>query len=495
VSSIDIFVPVDGVCRMHALVAERLAGKGHDVALVGIDAPTTASTLDHILFLERKILGSCSDCLIARVDAPLQPARPDARLRIDMSGSGALAQAPLLRPGFVGCHSYVEAARLLMLGRLPDIEIILDDAHRIGFAAPMVESRLSIARGLNDVLARMVTLLVDTADRYLRDEFGSHDRAHTATTTVPPTSAQMISAYVLSTMPRQAAGAIRRMGFHVHNWRVSYRFNEGPKVAETGSLGGEPWLDLPDDGRRFYADPFPFEWQGRHFIFVEELPHGEDKAFISVAEVSGEGVVAPPRMVLQEPYHLSYPQVFSHAGEIWMLPEGGAGGNLVLYRAEAFPDRWVRHSVLIPGREMFDATILEHGGRLWLFASERDGYGSSSDMLVIYHAATLEGPWLPHVCNPVRIDRTAARPGGRFARVGNRTVLPLQDGTESYGSGLGLAELVRLDEKIVQLTQPVPLLTSADLPRPKVHTLNRSGDLEVIDRISPAPRAAFRRVV
>ncbi|HET7412403.1 MAG TPA: hypothetical protein VFJ18_07040, partial [Pararhizobium sp.] len=142
----------------------------------------------------------------------------------------------------------------------------------------------------------------------------------------------------------------------------------------------------------------------------------------------------------------------------------------------------------------FDATLLEHGGRLWLFATERDGYGSASDMLVVYHAPSLEGPWIPHPKNPVRIDRAAARSGGSFVRIGDRIVLPMQDGTEDYGGGLGLSDLVELDETTVRLTRPVPVLASARSPYPKIHTLNSSEHIEIIDCIDPVPRVAFRRV-
>ncbi|HET7413671.1 MAG TPA: hypothetical protein VFJ18_13520, partial [Pararhizobium sp.] len=477
-SAIDILVPAHDVRRVHCLVAKRLAEKGHDVVLAGVETPGMPAVLNHILSFERRILGVRLDSLLKRVeDVQLSPARLEAALRIDFSDAGPQTASPTLKPGFAGCASLAEAARQLMAGRLPDVEITLNGEKRIAHAAPMVDSRLSIVRGLNDLLARMVTLLVDTADRYLKGEMTRHSPVGLSVKAVCPTAGQMIGAYALSTMPRQAAGVVKRLGFHVHRWRVSYRFHDGDRTAETGLLAKEPWMDLPDDGKRFYADPFPFEWQGRHFIFVEEFPHGDTKAVISVAEVFRDGAPTVPRMVLEEPYHLSYPQVFSRDGEIWMLPEGGSGGNLVLYRAESFPDRWVRHSVLIPDREIFDATLLEHKGRLWLFATERDGHGSASDMLVVHHAESLQGPWVPHPCNPVTIDRAAARPGGRFVRVGDRIVLPLQDGSESYGGGLGLADLVELDETKVRLTRPVPILASNRDPYPKIHTLNSSDHL------------------
>ncbi|MGB3898857.1 MAG: hypothetical protein WA973_09905 [Mesorhizobium sp.] len=493
-SVIDILVPAGDVRRMHLLVAERLAGKGHDVALVGTDAPGIARTLDNILHFERAALRIRLDSLLDAVPQPLLSlARSGAALRVDLTGSGRPVASPALAPRFAGSPSLAEAARLLMLGRLPDIAVVLDGGRPVAEASPMADSRLSVARGLDDVLARVLTLLVIETHRYL--DGGAMDARPAGTAAPPktPTSGQMVGTYMLSTVPRQIGGAARRLAFKLHRWNVQYRFHKGRRVADTGLMAGEPWLTLPDDGDRFYADPFPFEWNGRYFIFVEEFRHGGGKGVLSVAEVFRDGAPTVPRVILEEPYHLSYPQVFAHGGQIWMLPEGGAGGNLVLYRAESFPDRWVRHSVLVPGRQLFDSTLLEHDGRLWLFATERDGYGSASDMLVVYHAPALEGPWTPHQANPVRIDRAAARPGGRFARVGDRLVLPVQDGTLEYGGALGLADLIELNETKVRLTEPVPILSPIRSTYPKIHTLNSSEHLETVDCIAPMLRGGLRR--
>ena len=95
-----------------------------------------------------------------------------------------------------------------------------------------------------------------------------------------------------------------------------------------------------------------------------------------------------------------------------MIPESSTAHEVVLYRAERFPDRWVRHATLVAGREISDATLLERNGRFWLFGSERHSEGNASDTMVVFGADRLEGPWLPHPMNPVLIDRSAARPGG-----------------------------------------------------------------------------------
>ncbi len=491
---VDILVPAGDIRRWHAVLAARLAEAGHDTALCGVEAPMLPPVLDHVLSLERGLVGGNADSLAARAEnASSTPRREDAALSIDLTGTGNAARSPALTPLFAGSFSCAEAARVLMAGGLPDVEVLLDGT-KVGHAAPMIDSRVSVARGLDDVLARAMTLLVDAAERFMA--------GHLATSPAPaaeaarPLAAEgrgMAGTYVLSALPRQLSAMCRRMVVYPFHWRVGYRFRGETNVAGSGLMAGEPWRVLPDDGQRFYADPFPFEWKGRHFVFVEELNHATCKGVISVAEVFRDGEPSVPRVVLEDAHHLSYPQVFARDGEIWMLPEGAAGGALTLYRAEKFPDRWVRHQVLIADCELFDATLLDHGGRLWLFATARDGYGSASDTLVVYHAPSLLGPWTPHPANPVRIDRAAARPGGGFVRVRDRLVLPVQDGTAGYGGGLGLSDVVALDETTVKLTIPVPVLASADWPYPKIHTLNMNEALETVDGIAPSRKRLFGR--
>ena len=79
-----------------------------------------------------------------------------------------------------------------------------------------------------------------------------------------------------------------------------------------------------------------------------------------------------------------------------MIPESSANATVSLYRAERFPDRWVKETDLLTGITASDATIVEHAGRLWMFATTHDGAGSFSDTLSIFHAAHLRGPWKPH---------------------------------------------------------------------------------------------------
>ena len=80
-----------------------------------------------------------------------------------------------------------------------------------------------------------------------------------------------------------------------------------------------------------------------------------------------------------------------------------------------------------------------------MFAATRDGAGSCSDTLSIFHAAHLRGPWQPHAGNPILVDQSCARPAGAFVRRHGKLWRPVQDCRGGYGTGIGLAEVMRLD--------------------------------------------------
>ncbi|RYE40449.1 MAG: hypothetical protein EOP21_09575 [Hyphomicrobiales bacterium] len=292
-------------------------------------------------------------------------------------------------------------ARMIARQELPEIVAWLDGVA-VGRARPMIGDRVWLSNGASDLLAGAVGLIEQCVARY--------EAGLLATLPEPVRLPRQRSGsdLLLRYLPNLIGGLVRRRIRRLRNrpfyWQTAYRRVEGQGVVEEGALSGAPFALLPDDGKRFFADPFVIEREGRTFLFVEEFPYALARGVISVAELGEDGRFGLPRQVLVEPHHLSYPQVFELGGEVWMIPETSSAGQVVLYRAEQFPDRWVRHATLIADREISDATLLERDGRFWLFGTERHSQGNPSDTMVVFSADRLEGPWLPHPMNPVLID-------------------------------------------------------------------------------------------
>ncbi|THF54585.1 hypothetical protein E6C48_21400 [Mesorhizobium composti] len=484
---VDVIVPASRPRLWQRVLVERLRACGHDVAVLHQSADPWPAAALQILRFERRLFRRRAVGLATPVEAitQVQTQRP-ADLRLDLTGVAPPSPAPTVRLTFDGRFSDFAAVSAVAAGRLPDLQAVLADGTVVGRAAPMIDKREATALGIEDVLARAVTLALSVVARF--DGGWADERQKIAPATGGAGGSGFVGRYVTSALPRLGREALRRARFRHAHWRVGYRFIDGPGVAETGMLG-DGWRQLPDDGTHFYADPFPYAWrQGEHLIFVEDYPHATGKAIISLVRIGADGAVrGPVEPVLEEPFHLSYPQVFDWQGDVWMLPEGSASGRLTLYRAARFPDRWVAEAVLLEGK-ISDATLFQQDGSWWLFATDRDGYGSTSDTMVVFRAPSPAGPWRPHRMNPIVIDRAMARPGGAFATVDGRPLLPVQDGTEGYGGGLGLSELLELDENTVRLAPPRPVSGRGDWPYPRIHTLNRAGRLEVIDGIAAVRR-------
>lgn len=442
----------------------------------GSASESVPAALDRVLALETLRFGPS----LASQSVPLLPIDlGPSDLVIDLTGAAAPGDSPTLTLEVCGRRSFAAGiAEMLARHGLPEIIARLDGTV-VGIARPMLDDRVWLSRMSDDVLAGAISLIMQCVARFFARRLGAVD-----VDAPPPRSGGGFIRHYLATLGPGLAGRLMhklKPGRRPFYWQVAYRLIDGPGVAETGRLDGPAFTVLPDDGQRFYADPFVIEHSGHHYLFVEEFPYRRGHGVISVAELGDNGAFGRPKIVLEEPHHLSYPQVFPHDGEIFMIPESSAAREVVLYRASQFPHEWVREAVLIQGREFNDATLLVSRGRFWLVGTERFGHGSASDTMSVYCADDLRGPWAPHLLNPISIDRSAARPGGAFIRTGGDVILPVQDGSEAYGGGLGLMQLVRLDAEDVVFAPPRPIGPGDAWARRGIHTLNRAGRVEVID--------------
>jgi hypothetical protein len=177
------------------------------------------------------------------------------------------------------------------------------------------------------------------------------------------------------------------------------------------------------------------EW----FLFFEVVNIAVDRGEIAYATSSDGLQWTYGAVVLREPFHLSYPQVFEAEGAIWMIPETRQANEVRLYRAESFPSRWIHFATLLHGR-FADATLLRDGDRWWLFAQR------GLDELRLFSSAELTHGWIEHPASPLWPgNRRRTRPGGRMVRWNGRLLRFAQDGLPTYGNSLRAFDVEQLD--------------------------------------------------
>ncbi len=194
------------------------------------------------------------------------------------------------------------------------------------------------------------------------------------------------------------------------------------------------------------ADPFAIFVRDRWYLFFELLVRNEGNAVIAVASSYDLKQWQVLGIALKESHHLSYPFVFEHGGEIYMMPESKSVRQVNLYRAVDFPLRWERCATLVTGAIM-DASIIQHRDRWWMFA------GWKSYWLKLFHAPSPLGPWQSHWMPIARAySKKNVRPGGRPVHMpvhiadGKGSILRFaQDNRKCYGHQIQAMKVTQLN--------------------------------------------------
>jgi hypothetical protein len=306
-----------------------------------------------------------------------------------------------------------------------------------------------------------------------------------------PTNLQMLrfGGRVMIRLARQKA----REALWQERWFIAYR----PRTA------GLPSADAFRDAAvlfptrdRFFADPCLVQRDGASYVFFERLPLGDEKGVIVCSELTANDRGRTPRVVLERPYHLSYPFVFLVGDDAYMLPETAANRTIELYKAESFPDRWKLEAILVAGVKAVDPTLIAHDGRYWLFANVAGEEESTNDELFLFSAESLLGPWRSHPRNPVVSDARRARPAGRpFVNRGGSLIRPSQDCSDSYGRAVVFNRIDVLSEADYRETTIGRLEPHWRRGLLGTHTYSRSGAWEAVDGRVWVDRFAGRRML
>ena len=240
---------------------------------------------------------------------------------------------------------------------------------------------------------------------------------------------------------------------------------------------------LVPDKDRYWADPFIVEKNNCYYVFIEEKILATGLGRIVCLTLDENGGLVSNQVVLERPYHLSYPFIFEYQNEIYMLPETASNRTLELYRCQHFPDQWQFVKTMMANIYAVDATLLEHGKKWWLFANVKEEGGSSLDSLHLFYADDpLADKWMAHPLNPVVRDIRSARPAGRIFSLDGKLIRPSQDSSRRYGFALKFNRIDKLSEQEYE----EKTVTSFSPHGGKIlatHTFNKAGDFTVVDAI------------
>lgn len=478
--------------RWHLVLAQRIIDEGHAVSIQWSEGGRPLPhSLDLLKWVEQTLYSSSArgpaDYSVRIADAAFSAfnAAPPPDVTVNLTGEpGRNGTGEELVPVFGEAWDERGIIAALVEDRSPVVgwarlpEGVLVSAGVAAITAPHI---------LSQCLSQALALTVDLFARALaRRQVRGAGAVALGPRLAPVAQSPGLVAHGARALADRLTGRVNALLGAGGQWNIAWRtIRPGSGIVETGRLDLDGFRWLARDPLRYFADPFPVGFQGRTFLFCEEFPYALGHGILSVFEIGADGTVGPARAVLDPGYHVSYPCIFEHEGAFWMIPETAAGRTLDLYRAEAFPDRWVRHATLATGCSFADATFFRHDGRCWIAATVPAEGQSDRDTLSLFYADHPEGEWFAHPGNPVVADVASARPAGWLVPCADGLRRPAQDCTGGYGWGLTIARIDRLTTEDYAETVVARLQPPAAIRARGLHTVNAGGGIETIDAIVP----------
>lgn len=268
----------------------------------------------------------------------------------------------------------------------------------------------------------------------------------------------------------------------VKHWRIAVRnggrfLDEAAARHEPFETSGFRWLESPRG--RYFADPFLFQHGGTTWLFVEEYDYAVQKGWISVAPLT-DRTQQVFRPCLVRDSHLSFPLIFGHDGDVFMIPEAAGANEVTLYRARRFPDVWEPERILLKG-DYVDTVVWQSENLWWLLTSSRERSEPAATRAILFSSTSLDAEWRMHPASPLFGDASRARNGGGILRCDGKLFRVSQDCRSEYGRSFSINEVTVLNE-VVYEERKAGTLTPDRLPGAiGTHTYSRAGEWEAID--------------
>ncbi len=240
----------------------------------------------------------------------------------------------------------------------------------------------------------------------------------------------------------------RKLQSNSLNWKIAFEKND--KLL---------FLNQPD--KSFWADPFFIEHEGLKVVFFEEL------------DINGKGVIAAlilddhfeiieKQVVIDEKFHLSFPNVFFENNQLYMIPESSSNSKVLVYQCDEFPFQWSLKQTVLENTKLIDMVWFKQNDIYWIFANKIEDFEyDNNERLYLYSTHDLmSGNWQSHPLNPIVCDKTTARNAGKIIFENNKIIRVGQNCTEFYGANLTFNEIIEISsnsykEKVLKINSTI----------------------------------------
>ena len=264
-------------------------------------------------------------------------------------------------------------------------------------------------------------------------------------------------------------------------WNIAIRKKEDKFLWEK-SGEAKKFTVLPNTIRYWAADPFMISAGEKDYLFFEMFDRLKSKGLIGYREINNKKI-GKMKIAYEAKRHLSFPFIFKHNDEYYMMPEYSEGKELFLLKATHFPDEWEKIESWMNGKRFVDSALLNYGGNNYLLTQElKSGY-SSAELSVFTQR---DGEWVSHKKNPVVKSFANSRLAGKTFLGKNQLIRVAQDCQDGYGTKLHFNNILKLsedeyEEEMFRTISVDDIMVDSKESFCGIHTYNFDERYEVVD--------------
>lgn len=225
----------------------------------------------------------------------------------------------------------------------------------------------------------------------------------------------------------------------------------------------------------WFADPFILDVTDEYiYVLAEAMPSTNHKGVIAKLTIQRNIMtIVKVDIILDEPWHLSFPDIIRKDGKTYVMPEAAYSKQLHLYELTE-NDTQLKKVKTICNDIVWDSTLTDFFGERLLFTAHQNDY-----YLDIYRWD--EKQELFTLSHSIASDKQNMRMAGALFKFGNKTYCPSQISTPyNYGIGVDLKEIGHINGEwiltsIRRINPPKGLLMNG------LHTFNTYKGFTIVD--------------
>lgn len=284
------------------------------------------------------------------------------------------------------------------------------------------------------------------------------------------------AAYFANTLSRKI-NAVIKLKLKIHpRWHVGFvRADWTQAVMWRGT-------EIKNPRHHFLADPFVYSRDGKDYCFVEDLDYATNLGFITAYEIGPTGATELGTAI-KEDFHLSFPYLFEHEGQLYMIPETSQNRDIRVYECVGFPLQWRLKTVLMSNVPAADTMVFFRDGKWWMLTNidPSDSGDYCSELYVFSSDSPLSTNWKPHKQNPIFVDASRARNGGLLLADGDYYRVSQVQGFATYGKRSAINKIVELTDEHYREERVAELSANFQPGLIGTHHMHSNGQVTVFD--------------